>query len=425
MSDAVPSPNDPENIAYEPHDPYAALRFRDFRLYAIGWMISVIGQQMQAAALAWEIFDRTGSYSALGWLGGVQAVPLLLLALPAGHLADTFDRRRITTLTSILASLCSLALAVLSYRAPINWMFGVLVLSSTALVMGRPARSALLPQIVPLSVFSNAVTWNASIFQVATMLGPALAGLIIIFSVRTVYVIDALCALTFAALTFLLKPANLNKSNHTDRSLIAGIRFVWNTRIILATLTLDLFAVLLGGAVYLLPVFAKQILNVGSLGFGGLRAADAIGAFVMAILLAHLPPMKHAGRNMLLAVAGFGAATIVFGLSRNYLLSFAMLLLIGAFDNISVVVRHTLVQVLTPDSTRGRVSAVNNIFIGASNEIGGLESGLTAHWFGPITSVVGGGFGTLLVVLSISLLFPQIRRFGSLHNAKPESPPES
>jgi MFS family permease len=420
-TEAVLEYESPAGHEIREHDPYAALRYRDYQLYSLGWILATVGQQMQATALQWEIFDRTGSYQMLGWLGGIQAIPLLALALPAGYLADMFDRRFVATITSILAAICSIALAFLSYRTgSIGPMFAILVLSSTALVISRPARSSMLPQLVPISVFSNAVTWNSSFFQVATMLGPALAGWIIHYhSTRMVYVLDASCGVAFAVLVLLIRPVHHDTSS-IDRSFVAGVRFVWRTKIILATITLDLFAVLLGGAVYLLPVFAKDILHVGSVGFGWLRAADAIGAFSMAMLIAHLPPMKKAGRAMLLAVIGFGAATIIFGLSRNYWLSLAMLVLIGAFDNISVVVRHTLVQVLTPDAMRGRVSAVNNIFIGASNELGGMESGLTAAWFGLITSVVGGGIGTILVVLAVALLFPQVRRFGSLADAKPE-----
>jgi MFS family permease len=207
--------------------------------------------------------------------------------------------------------------------------------------------------------------------------------------------------------------------HHPLHALGAGIRFVWRTKIILATITLDLFAVLLGGATFLLPAVVTDILHVGSVGFGLLRAAPAVGACLMAVLVAHRPPMKHAGRAMLWAVAGFGAATIVFGLSRNYWLSVAMLFLTGAFDNISVLVRHTLVQVLTPDEMRGRVSAVNNVFIGSSNELGGLESGVTAAIFGTVTSIVGGGIGTIVVVILTALIWPQVRRFGSLQDAKP------
>jgi MFS family permease len=205
----------------------------------------------------------------------------------------------------------------------------------------------------------------------------------------------------------------------TLRSLAAGVEFVWNRKIILATITLDLFAVLFGGAEYLLPVFATDYLHVGAVGFGWMRAAPAIGALAMGITIAHLPPMKHAGRAMLLAVTGFGAAIIVFGLSRNYPLSLAMLFFTGAFDNVSVLVRHTLVQILTPDDMRGRVSAVNNVFIGASNELGGFESGLTARLFSPIISVVCGGIGTILVVAVVTVIWPQVRRFGSLVDAKP------
>ncbi len=457
-----PSSAAPTEIALEreaspnAHDPYAALRFRDYRVFSIAWMISVIGNQMTSAALGWEIFDRTGNELNLGWIGGVQAIPLLVLALPAGALADYMDRRRIMMITSIFAALTSIGFAMMSYSASTHYlaiMYGLLLLNSTVLVMGRPARSSFLPTIVPTEVFTNAVTWNASFFQTATMIGPALAGLVIahslrqFHSVRAVYLIDALCALVFAAAMLMLPPPRYGNSmggKNNDLSAIskltAGIRFVWHTKIVLATMTLDLFAVLLGGAIYLLPVFSKEILKVGSVGFGWLRAADAIGALAMALLIAHTPPMKKAGRAMLIAVGMFGLATIGFGLSRNFLLSFLMVFLIGAFDNISVVVRHTLVQVLTPDSMRGRVSAVNNIFIGASNELGGLESGVTARLFGQMAlgagwassaaaakgwgataSVVFGGIGTIITVVAIAILFPGILRFGRLDQAKPAS----
>jgi MFS family permease len=410
-------------------------------------MISVIGNQMTSAALGWEIFDRTRNELNLGWIGGIQAIPLLVLALPAGALADYLDRRRIMTVTSALAALTCIGYAVMSYSSSAHYlpvMYGLLLLNSTVMVLGRPARSSFLPTIVPPRVFPNAVTWNASFFQTATVLGPAIAGLIIANSsrnVRVVYLIDAIFAVIFAATMLLLLPppkygnstAALPENDSALSKLTAGIRFVWSTKIILATLTLDLFAVLLGGAVYLLPVFAREILKVGSVGFGWLRAADALGAITCAVIVAHTPPMKKAGRAMLLSVAAFGVATIGFGLSRNFYLSFLFVFLIGAFDNISVVVRHTLVQVLTPDSMRGRVSAVNNIFIGASNELGGLESGVTAKLFaslaltagiahsaeaakgwGATTSVVFGGIGTIVTVVVLALLFPQVRKFGRL-----------
>jgi MFS family permease len=465
----------PESARREGHDPYAALRYPAYRLFTIGWMIAVIGNQATAAALGWEIFDRTGSKLALGWLAGVQVIPLVLLALPAGVLADRLDRRRIVQITAAANAMCSVGLALLSYRSgTVPWMFGLLTASATVLTLGRPARSALLPKIVPNAIFSNAVTWNSSFFQVSAMVGPALGGMLISTSLRLTntlalcYALDAACALFYAVIMAWIpippSPASAESSNsHKGRSplagedrgegkdpvldyearrpsaleqLSAGIHFVWNTKIILATLTLDLFAVLLGGAVYLLPVFAKDILHVSAFQFGLLRAAEAIGAFVMAILIAHLPPMRRAGRSMLLAVAMFGLCVIVFGLSRNFYLSLSALILLGAFDNISVVVRHTLVQVLTPDHMRGRVSAVNNVFIGASNELGGLESGLTAEGFthlarrlgrspeqanvlGPTWSVLFGGIGTLVTVALTAIAFPQLRRFGPL-----QPPPE-
>jgi MFS family permease len=424
-----------------PHDPYAALRYPAYRLFSLGWMLAVVGNQMTAAALSWEIARRTGSALALGWLAGVQVIPLVFLALPAGVIADRFDRRRLITVTAALNGLCSIGLALLSYRPnSIPWMFACVIGGSTALTLGRPARSALLPNIVPTAVFSNAITWNSSMFQVSAMAGAALGGLLIDFSLHVFhslalpYVLDACGAVAYAAIMFRIpQPAPTIRSATDQRQsptaqLSAGLRFVFEHKIILATLSLDLFAVLLGGAVYLLPIFAQNILNVSGFRFGVLRAADAIGAVIMALLLAHLPPMKRAGRTMLLAVSAFGLFTIVFGLSRSFWLSLAMLVLIGAVDNISVVVRHTLVQILTPDAMRGRVSAVNNVFIGASNELGGLESGLTAAWLGPVRSVVFGGIGTILTVIVTAVLAPQLRRYGPLQphgheHDRPEASP--
>jgi MFS family permease len=404
------------------HDPYAALRYGNYVLFSAGWLLSVIGHHMVSTALGWEVYDRTGSKLALGWVAGIQVIPLFALALPAGRWADVFDRRRIIAISSIGAAMCSLGLAMLSYRpGSVPWMYAILGLNAAFLVIGRPARSSLLPLIVPPAVFANAVTWNSSFFQLATMSGPALAGLVVAWSLRrygsvsAAYAIDVACALVFAVLIFTVRIRPIaDATEHADRSLLAGFRFIWQRRIIFATMALDLFAVLLGGAVWLLPVFAKDILHVGPTGLGWLRAADAIGAFVMSMIVAHLPPMKHAGRNMLLAVAGFGVATIVFGVSKSFWLSMAALFAIGALDAISVVVRHTLVQVLTPDAMRGRVSAVNNISIGASNELGGLESGVAAALLGPVAAVVFGGVGTIVTVIIVAVLSPQLRRFGRL-----------
>lgn len=416
------------------HDPYAALRIRGYWLYSLGWLFSVIGQQVQSVAVQWQVFQRMPSASsgalALGLVGGVQALPVILLALPAGQLADRIDRRKILMLSMILSGIFSLGLAGVAYADGPVWMIYLLLgLGATAQAAGWPARSALLPQVVPAEVFANAATWNSTSFQVASVAGPALGGLVVAISRTGAYLIDAACSFAFFAFLLALHVRTQQRSREpvTFRSLVAGVRFVWQSKVILGAITLDLFAVLLGGATYLLPVFAENVLHTGVVGFGWLKAAPAIGAFVMAIVIAHLPPMKYAGTAMLWAVAGFGAATIVFGLSTWFPLSFLMLALTGAFDNISVVVRHTLVQMLPPERMRGRVSAVNNVFIGASNEIGGLESGVTAWAFGralgpvmgAVASVVLGGIGSILAVSTVALLWPPLRRFGSLVDVKP------
>jgi MFS family permease len=381
---------------------------------------------VQDVAVGYDLYTRTGDPLMLGWIGLAQALPLILLALPAGQLADRFDRRKILAVSQVLWALSSAGLAVLShFQGPIPIVYVLLVTGAVAHATGWPARSSMLPQIVPPETFNNAVTWNSSIFQIASVVGPAIAGVVLLWGVTAAYVIDVACAVSFILLLTPLRvrpPAGLPREPATFRSLTEGIRFVWRTPIILATISLDLFAVLLGGATILMPVFAKDILGVGRIGLGALRTAPAVGALVAAILIAHMPPMRRAGRAMLWAVAAFGLATIVFGLSRSFWLSFLMLALTGAFDNVSVVVRHTLIQALPPDNMRGRVTAVNIIFIGASNELGAFESGVTAAWWGPQTAVVVGGIGTVLVVALIALLSPQVRRFGSLRDARQVEP---
>ncbi len=400
-------------------DPYAALRFRDYRLYTLGNLASIMGQQMLSVAIGWELYERTQSALSLGLVGLVQVLPVIFLALPAGQVADQFDRRKIVMGTQAILACCALGLAAISYtQGLIAWVYLCLGVMGTARAFNNPARASLLPQIVPKEVFSNAVTWNSSGFQLAAMLGPALAGLIIALqkSATSVYLSCALCALFFLSCLFLIKGRQAERSTEpaTFKSLVAGFRFVWQTKIILAALTLDLFAVLLGGATTLLPIFAKDILQVGPDGLGWLRAAPAIGALMMALAITHLPTMNQAGKTLLWAVGGFGAATIVFGLSHSFWLSLFMLVCIGALDSISVVVRQTLVQLRTPDEMRGRVSAVNGMFISSSNELGGFESGVAASLFGPVLAVVGGGIGTIAVVVAVALIWPEIRKLESL-----------
>jgi MFS family permease len=408
------------------HDPYSAFRIADFRRYIFAWVTSQIGFEIQSVAIAWEVYERTGSARAIGITGGVQALPVILLALPAGQMADMFDRRKLVFISRILAAACSIGLALSSYyQAPINLMYCLLLMASISGTIGRPAQSSLMPQLVPAEIFSNAATWSSSTWQFAGVVGPALGGLVLIYSIQAAYVIAAAGSIYFAVSVLTLNPQETDRKKEpvTMKTLLAGCRFVWDKRVLFTIISLDLFAVLLGGATYLLPIFAKDILHVGGIGFGLLRAAPAVGAFAMAIGIAHLPPFRKAGVAMLWAVAGFGVATIVFGISRSFTLSLVMLFLAGALDNVSVVVRHTLIQLLTPDEMRGRVSAVNSVFISSSNQIGGLESGETAEWWGPVTAVVVGGVGTIVVVIVTAVLSPQLLKIGSLEEVHKEEGP--
>lgn len=406
----------------EPHDPYLVLRNGNYRRFLLAGMAATVGGQMQGVAVGWELYERTGSPTALGLVGLAQVVPVLLLAIPAGHAADRYDRKHQVVVAHAVSALASLGLAALSAaRGPVALVYLCLVLTGVGQAVAMPARWALLPQVVPAALVGRAVTWNSSSWQVASVAGPALGGLVIALTggATWAYVGDAACALLGVGLMATIRPRPYARDFEPVSlgSLMAGLRFVFGTELILATITLDLFAVLLGGATALLPIYARDVLHIGPTGLGWLRAAPSIGAFTMALVLAHRPPLRRAGPAMLLAVAGFGAATVVFGLSKNPYLSFAMLLLTGALDNISVVVRATLVQVLTPDAMRGRVSAVNAIFIGSSNELGEFESGMAARFFGATAAVVGGGVGTVLVVLAVALVWPRVLRLGSLHDA--------
>lgn len=413
-----------QSPSLQQHDPYLAMRQRNYRLYLLGAIFTMIGMRIQGIAIAWEIYNRTNEAFALGLTALMEGLPMILLALPAGYLADAFNRRKVVILSLLGTILTSLGLAGLSYtKSPVIFMYVVLFLNATITALGRPARVALLPQIVTREVYPNAVTWNSSINQLISVFGPAIGGFVLLWSIPAAYIICAAGSLSYI---FLLARVEIRESPRSServstRTLLAGIHFVTQERLILTLMALDMFAVLLGGSVYLLPIFARDILQVGERGFGVLRAAPAVGAFCMALFLVYLPPMKRAGRNLLLAVAGFGMATIVFGFSNSFWLSLAMLFLTGLFDNVSMVIRQTLIQLLTSDEMRGRVSAVNSVFIGASNQLGGFESGTVAHWFGPVFSVVSGGIGTILVVLLTSVISSRLRTFGTMHEAKPSS----
>lgn len=411
------------------HDPYAALRLRDYRRYLLGSVVSMIGGQIRGVAVNWELYERTDSAIALALVGLIQFLPVLLLTLPAGHAADRYRRKYVMVAAQAVSGVAALGLALTSWTTgPIILSYVCLLIAGIGRAFGAPARWSLLPGVVPTSLLSNAVTWNSSGMQVASVAGPALGGVVIALTggAPLAYLLDAVCSLVVVVSILSLNTSDSPRLNEpvSLESLLAGFRFVRRNDLILATITLDLFAVLLGGATALLPIFARDILHIGPVGLGWLRAAPSIGAVAMALVIAHRPPLRGAGRALLWCVVGFGLATVVFGLSRNVMLSFLMLALTGAFDNISVLVRSTLVQVLTPNSMRGRVSAVNAIFIGTSNELGGFESGITARLFGPVASVVGGGIGTVLVVLAVALIWPQIRHLDSLHDTKPMDEPE-
>ena len=409
------------------HDPYAALREGNFRLLLTGQLITSLTGQMVSFAIAWELWLRTHSAFALGLVGLVQVVPIILLALPGGHVADQYNRKKVIAITQVLLAACSLGLALLSFfEGSLLLIYLCLLGIGISRAFNDPVVSTLLPGTVSPNLFATAVTWWSSTSQIASIVGPAIAGLLATFLKRLtlVYALDALGALTFLVLISLIKgrPLALARKAATLESLKEGVRFIRREKVILAAITLDMFAVLLGGAVTLLPIYATDILKVGPQGLGLMRAAPSVGALVMALLLAHRPPLQRAGRSLLLAVTGFGLATIVFGLSASFWLSIAMLALLGGLDNISVVIRRSLILTRTPDEMRGRISAVNSIFIGASNELGGFESGLTAGLFGPILSVVGGGIGTLLVVLSVAKIWPEMRRLKTLDT--PDGMPE-
>ncbi len=397
--------------AAAPHDAYAALRIADFRRLLIAAMLSTIAYEMVGVAVGWELFARTNSPLALGLVGLVQVVPVLLLALPAGHAADRFSRKRLIIAAQCVIVSVAIALALATaYRWSIWAIYTALGCAGVALAIALPARTALLPQLVPIELFANAVAWRTSGWQLAAVLGPALGGLVIAVSGGTLVSFLVAAALGLGVLSMLARiqpmPQVRSKEPLTWNSLLAGIRFVRSSELILAAITLDMFAVLFGGATFLLPIFARDILEIGPAGLGWLRAAPSLGAVTMAIAIAHGRPMRRVGRALLVCVAGFGAATIVFGLSKTPWLSFTMLALAGALDNISVVIRGTLVQTLTPDAMRGRVAAVNAVFVGLSNELGGFESGVAAHLMGPVGSVVFGGVGCLFVVAFTALRRP-------------------
>jgi MFS family permease len=402
----------------------------NFVSYTLARFFIVVALEMQSVAVGWQVYEITKRPLDLGYVGLAQFLPGFALFLFAGHAADLYDRRKLLMWCYGGFALCSALLLVISWRAPqsvhsssVHSIYVVLVLLGIFRCFNWPASRALLPQLVPEEHFSNAVAWTASTFQIATIAGPAIGGIAyaLFRGPEGVYAIALAVSILSTIFTLRIHPQPaspekelLEKEPVTLRTVLAGFRFIWEKKLILGSISLDMFAVLLGGAVALLPVYARTILHTGPWGLGLLRSAPGVGAALMAIVVAHHPIRRRAGLTMLLSVAAFGVLTIIFGISHSLILSLVALFLLGASDMVSVIIRATLIQVATPDEMRGRVNAVDMLFIGVSNELGEFESGLTAQWLGTVPAVVLGGVGTLLVIAAWAWLFPELREADQL-----------
>ena len=402
------------------HDPFAVLRLKEYKFYLANRFLLTMGITMQSVIVGWQVYDITKDVFALGMIGLSEAIPFIVISIFSGHIADTFNRKKIILWFTFLFIIVTGALLYLSTDASsFIQRYGTLPIFSMIVLVGvirgflSAAFPSILSQIVPRELYGNAATWNSTVWHGASILGPSVAGLLIAVGYTTAYTVDiTFISLSFLAFLFIAsKPIPPREKSETlYESLTSGIKFVFKNQVVLGALSLDLFAVLFGGAVALLPAFAEEILHAGAVELGFLRAAPAIGAVVMAFIIAYKPPTKNAGRNLFLAVGAFGLSTILFGLSENIWMAFFFLFLTGAFDNVSVVIRHTVLQLATPDNMRGRVSAVNGIFIGSSNEIGAFESGATARAFGLKPSIIVGGILTVLVVAVTAKLAPKLRQ---------------
>lgn len=391
------------------------LRHSGFIRFLSARLLATLAAQMQTVAVGWQVYDITHDPLDLGLIGLSQFLPFVVLILPAGHAADRYDRRRILTWCYTLETLCAVLLLLFTWQnVQAAWpVFTAMVLLGCARAYSMPAGQALLPNLVPLEDFSRAVALNSSVFQISTVAGPAIGGLLYLAGPKVVYATVAVFAIVAVVLmarvsggarsATALEPTSM-------RTLLSGLHFVWSRPAVLGAISLDLFAVLFGGATALLPVFARDILHVGPAGLGLLRTAPGIGASLCALLLAFNPIQRRAGPWMFGGVGLFGVATVVFGSSTSFLLSFICLVTLGAADMVSVYIRHLLVQLETPDAIRGRVSAVSAVFIGASNELGEFESGLTAQWWGATRAVIVGGIATIAVTGLWIRMFPVLWR---------------
>jgi MFS family permease len=393
-----------------------AFTYPEFTVYEVARFLIVTAMEMESVAVGWQVYEITHRALDLGLVGLAQFLPGLVLFLASGHAADRFDRRNLLLCCYTGFALSSAFLLGIAWREPhsVYAIFVVLVFIGMVRSLSGPVSRAILPQLVPEEHFQNAVAWNSSIFMTATILGPALGGIVYAFfhGPSAVYAAAFLISVVslFSGFRIQPRPRARPPQEMSLSTVLAGLHYIWNQKLILGSISLDMFAVLLGGAVALLPIYAREILRTGPWGLGLLRSAPGVGAAAMAILVAHWPLKRNVGATMLWCVAGFGVFTIVFGLSRSFVLSMGALFLAGASDMISVIVRGTLVQLATPDEMRGRVNAVDMLFIGVSNELGQFESGLTAAWFGTVPAVVLGGIGTLVVIAVWAWRFPELRK---------------
>jgi MFS family permease len=389
-------------------------------LFQVARFLIVSAVEMQAVAVGWQVYEITKRPLDLGYVGLAQFLPGILLFPISGHASDHFERRHVLSACYGGYAVCFALLLALAERGTpsINAIYVVLVLIGVVRSFNSTASRSILPQLVPAEHFPNAVAWNASIFQAATILGPSFGGILYAAfqGPSVVYIVAMLTAVGATVSSFRIRPEVKARPREpmSLKTVFAGLHYIWRKKLILGAISLDLFAVLLGGAVALLPVYAREILHTGPWGLGLLRTAPGVGAAIMAVLLAHRPLRGRSGPILLWAVAGFGVFTIIFGVSHSLTVSLIALLLLGASDMISVIIRATLTQLATPDEMRGRVTAVDMIFIGTSNEFGQFESGVTAQWFGTVPAVVIGGIGTLVVIGVWAWLFPELRRAGEL-----------
>jgi MFS family permease len=404
----------------DPRAGRAAFTHPAFILFQIARFLIVVAVEMQAVAVGWQVYEITKRPLDLGYVGLAQFLPGILLFPVSGHASDRFERRHVLSACYAGFAVCVALLLILAQRGvhSVTSIYVVLILLGVVRSFNGTASRSILPQLVPEEHFPNAVAWNATTFQAATILGPSFGGILyaLFRGPSVVYAAATLTAIGALISTFRIKPERTARRREpmTFKTAFAGLRYIWREKLILGAISLDLFAVLLGGAVALLPVYAREILHTGPWGLGLLRTAPGVGAAVMAVALAHRPLRGRSGPTLLWSVAGFGVCTIIFGVSRSLVLSLIALFLLGASDMISVIIRATLVQLGTPDAMRGRVTAVDMIFIGASNEFGQFESGLTAQWFGTVPAVVLGGIGTLVVIAIWAWRFPELRNAGEL-----------